>query len=33
VKVGQPVKMAFRIKYYDEGRDFHGYYWKAVPQN
>ena len=32
VKVGQPVKMSFRIKYYDAPRDFHGYYWKAVPQ-
>ncbi len=32
VKVGQPVKMAFRIKYYDEVRDFNGYYWKAIPQ-
>ena len=32
VKVGQPVKMSFRIKYYDNARDFHGYYWKAVPQ-
>ena len=32
VKVGQPVKMAFRAKYYDEVRDFRGYYWKAIPQ-
>ena len=32
VKVGQPVKMSFRIKYYDNVRDFNGYYWKAVPQ-
>jgi uncharacterized OB-fold protein len=32
VKVGQKVKMSFRIKYYDETRDFHGYYWKAIPQ-
>lgn len=32
VKVGQPVEMSFRMKYYDESRDFHGYYWKAVPQ-
>ncbi len=32
VKVGQPVKMSLRMKYYDEARDFHGYYWKAVPQ-
>ena len=32
VKVGQPVKMSFRAKYYDEVRDFRGYYWKAIPQ-
>ena len=32
VKVGMPVKMSFRIKYYDEDRDFYGYFWKAVPQ-
>ncbi len=32
VKVGQDVKMSFRMKYYDETRDFHGYFWKAVPQ-
>ena len=32
VKVGQQVKMSFRIKYYDNVRDFHGYYWKAVSQ-
>lgn len=33
VKVGQSVKMAFRIKYHDEVRDFNGYYWKAIPQS
>jgi len=33
VKVGQKVKMSFRIRYYDNARDFHGYYWKAVPQS
>lgn len=32
VKVGNPVEMSFRIKYYDEQRDFHGYFWKAVPR-
>ena len=32
VKVGQPVTMSFRAKYYDDVRDFRGYYWKAVPQ-
>jgi 3-hydroxy-3-methylglutaryl CoA synthase len=32
VKVGLPTKMSFRIKYYDNVRDFYGYYWKAVPQ-
>jgi 3-hydroxy-3-methylglutaryl CoA synthase len=32
VKVGQRAKMAFRIKYYDQDRDFHGYFWKAIPQ-
>jgi len=32
VKVGQKVKMSFRVRYYDETRDFHGYFWKAVPQ-
>lgn len=32
VKVGQPVRMSFRKRYYDEDRGFHGYFWKAVPQ-
>lgn len=32
VKVGQKVEMSFRIKYYDDKRDFHGYFWKAVPR-
>jgi len=32
VTVGQSVKLSFRMKYYDAPRDFHGYYWKAVPQ-
>lgn len=31
VRVGKPVTMSFRVKYYDEERDFHGYFWKAVP--
>ncbi len=32
VKVGKPVKMAFRKRLYDENRGFHGYFWKAIPQ-
>lgn len=32
VKVGQPAQMSFRAKYYDQVRDFRGYFWKAVPQ-
>lgn len=32
VKVGQSAKMSFRTKYYDEVRDFRGYFWKAIPQ-
>ncbi len=32
VEVGQPVEMAFRRKYYDEGRGFIGYFWKAIPK-
>jgi len=32
VKVGMPLKLSFRIKYYDNDRDFYGYFWKAVPQ-
>jgi 3-hydroxy-3-methylglutaryl CoA synthase len=32
VKVGQPIMMSFRKRYYDEERGFHGYFWKAVPQ-
>jgi len=32
VKVGMPVRMTFRVKYYDEDRDFHGYFWKAAPK-
>ena len=32
VKVGMPAKMSFRIKYYDNDRDFYGYFWKAIPQ-
>jgi 3-hydroxy-3-methylglutaryl CoA synthase/NAD(P)-dependent dehydrogenase (short-subunit alcohol dehydrogenase family)/putative sterol carrier protein len=31
VKVGQPVKLAFRKRYHDEERGFTGYFWKAVP--
>jgi len=33
VKVGLPVKMSFRIKYYDKDRDFYGYFWKATPNS
>ncbi len=32
LKVGIPVAFSFRKKYYDEKRDIHGYFWKAVPQ-
>jgi 3-hydroxy-3-methylglutaryl CoA synthase/NAD(P)-dependent dehydrogenase (short-subunit alcohol dehydrogenase family)/putative sterol carrier protein len=32
VKVGMPVKMAFRRHYVDQQRGFTGYFWKAVPQ-
>ena len=32
LKVGMPVSMSFRLKYYDEKRDIHGYFWKAVPR-
>ena len=31
LKVGMPVKMTFRRKYYDRPRGIHGYFWKAVP--
>ncbi len=32
LRVGAPVSFSFRKKYYDEKRDIHGYFWKAVPQ-
>jgi len=32
LKVGAPVSLTFRRKYYDEKRDIHGYFWKAVPR-
>ncbi|MDD5711691.1 MAG: SDR family NAD(P)-dependent oxidoreductase [Smithellaceae bacterium] len=32
VKVGLPVKMAFRRRYTDKERGFSGYFWKAIPQ-
>jgi len=32
LKVGMPVKMAFRQHYVDQERGFTGYFWKAVPQ-
>jgi uncharacterized OB-fold protein len=31
LKVGAFVSFSFRKKYYDEKRDIHGYFWKAVP--
>jgi len=31
LKVGMPVKMAFRQHYVDQERGFTGYFWKAVP--
>jgi hydroxymethylglutaryl-CoA synthase len=32
LRVGMPVAFSFRKKYYDQKRDIHGYFWKAVPQ-
>ena len=32
LKVGMPVKCTFRLKYYDEFRGNHVYFWKAMPQ-
>ena len=31
VKMGMPVHMSLRHKYYDKERGIHGYFWKAVP--
>jgi 3-hydroxy-3-methylglutaryl CoA synthase/NAD(P)-dependent dehydrogenase (short-subunit alcohol dehydrogenase family)/putative sterol carrier protein len=31
VRVGQPVKLAFRKRYTDRERGFSGYFWKAIP--
>ncbi len=31
VRVGQPVKLAFRKRYTDKEKGFSGYFWKAVP--
>ena len=31
VRVGQPVKLAFRRRYTDKDRGFTGYFWKAIP--
>ena len=31
LKVGAPVRMMLRRKYHDRQRQFHGYFWKAVP--
>ena len=32
VKVGMPVEMTFRLKYFDPERNFSGYFWKATPK-
>lgn len=32
LRVGMPVSLSFRLKYYDPKRDIHGYFWKAVPR-
>jgi len=32
LKVGARVSFSFRKKYYDEKRDIHGYFWKAIPE-
>lgn len=31
LKVGVPVSLSFRLKYFDEGRGIHSYFWKVVP--
>ncbi len=31
LQVGAPVRMMLRRKYHDRQRQFHGYFWKAVP--
>ncbi len=31
LRVGMPVKMSFRKKFYDKPRGLYGYFWKAVP--
>jgi hydroxymethylglutaryl-CoA synthase len=31
IKIGTPVKMVFRRKYYDAGRGIVGYFWKVTP--
>jgi 3-hydroxy-3-methylglutaryl CoA synthase len=31
VKVGQPVTVSFRKRYFDKKRGFTGYFWKAIP--
>lgn len=32
LQVAQTVKMSFRKRWFDKERGFHGYFWKAVPQ-
>jgi 3-hydroxy-3-methylglutaryl CoA synthase len=31
LKVGRPVEMSFRKRYFDDKRNVYGYFWKAVP--
>jgi len=31
LKVGMPVEMSLRRKYFDKPRGIHGYFWKAIP--
>jgi 3-hydroxy-3-methylglutaryl CoA synthase/uncharacterized OB-fold protein len=32
LKIGLPIEMSFRKRYYDNRRDIHGYFWKAIPR-
>lgn len=32
IKVGLPMEMTFRLKYFDPERNFSGYFWKAAPK-
>ena len=31
LEVGQPMRMMFRVKSFDEMRGFRRYFWKAAP--